>query len=295
MEDVIVAIGGAAEDVYSYRINLHGRRGIVSAVQNATATVKPYHAAAVYDNTMFITGVGETINEIWKYNFASGWNKCASLVEGRSHHCAVFLGETLYICGGSNGEIVMDSIESYKVLTEKSTMVGQLRYGCEAASCIAYKDSIFVFGGLNKDKQDLDCVQEYSPIERICTLLSTPMPRPETFMRAVLWESHAILQNSSNCFIFDVEEKTWQERNQFKADVALFQIVLVNERIFVIGGEIKENDEHGTSGYNWKPVDDIKYTRASSILNNEAAKWNTGHHLPRAIGVFASAKLSSVK
>ena len=299
MEDCIVAIGASDGDVYSNQINLHllGQRGIIFSFQNAPVSVDPYHAIAVYENTMFIIGLGEADNEIWKFDLTSGWNKCGSLVDGKQYHCAAFLEETLYICGGEKRDVVMDSIEAYNVLTEQSTVVGQLKFGSKTAACVAYKGSIYVFGGEDKDKKALDCVQVYSPVDKICTLLSTSMPHSETFLRSMLWGSYAILLNNSSCFIFDIEKKTFHERNQFKTDVTYFQPVLINEQIFVIGGKVKDelSQEADRSKCKYRCIDDIKYTRASSMLNNETAKWKTLHHLPKAIAVYASAKLTLVK
>src|SRR6218665_3817504 len=99
----------------------------VSLLEDVPTTVTYFPAVAVYNNTMFITGIGKNLNEIWKYNFASGWRRCGSLVQGRHCHCAEFIDETLYICGGSKSTgRVMDNIEAYNAKTEKSIAVGQL-------------------------------------------------------------------------------------------------------------------------------------------------------------------------
>src|SRR5688572_29080918 len=68
--------------------------------------------AAVYCNTMYVTGIGENNDEIWKYKEISGWMKCSSLVQGRSRHSAAFINEVLYICGGfvDSNNNVLDSV-----------------------------------------------------------------------------------------------------------------------------------------------------------------------------------------
>lgn len=186
MEDFAVLIGS----VYSYKINLHRQSDIVAPIENVPTILKSIPAAAVYNNTTFITGIGKDIKEIWKYSFAYGWNRCGSLIQGREFHCAEFVGESLYVCGGSKRDgkkdIVMDTIDVYNALTEKSTMVGQLRIGSKCAACIGYQGSVYVFGRIAKDFKLLDCVQVFSPVERTCSLLLTSMPRPCAGLQAVL-------------------------------------------------------------------------------------------------------------
>src|SRR6218665_2751611 len=224
----------------SQKIHLHFKSGNVSPLEDVPTTVSYFHAAAVYNNTMFITGIGENLNEIWKYNFSSGWRRCGSLVEGRYFHCAEFIDETLYICGGSKPknsfDSVMNYVEAYNAVTEKSIAVGQLKIGCDCSDCVAYKGSIYVFGGVDNARKRLNCVQVFNPVEETCTLLSTPIPRPITHMRALSWNDYAILLRRDTCFVLDFENNTWQEKELFKADseAGRFGAVLENERIFII-------------------------------------------------------------
>ena len=105
--------------VSSQKIHLHCRSDNVSPIEEVPTTMTYLPAAAVYNNTMFITGIGENINEIWKYNFSSGWRRCGSLVQGRLCHCTEFIDETLYICGGNDKTYnsVINHIEAYNAVT----------------------------------------------------------------------------------------------------------------------------------------------------------------------------------
>lgn len=288
-------IGRAAGNVYSYKINLHRRSEIVPLVENVPTTVKSCPAASVYNNTMFITGIGETINEIWKYNFTSGWNKCGCLVQGRECHCAEFIAEKLYICGGSKGDIVTDSIEAYNALTEESVTVGQLRLGSQRAACVAYKGSIYVYGGYDKNWQPLDTVQVFNPVDNTCTLLAISMPRPCAGLRAVLWNTCAVLQTNETCFICDFESKTFEEGKQFKTDAYpyLFGLVLNNERVFIIDGSPLKTDGRVESRPESKS--DVKYIRAASVFSTKASQWKAFGQLPKSLSVIATAKLSSAE
>jgi len=286
----------AVEFMDSCKIKLHGQSEAASPFQALPVKIGSFVAAAVYNNEVFITGVGEECDEIWRYSFASGWRKCGSLLQSRHFHCAEFMDETMYIIGGCTPaeEIVLDSVEAYNVLTEKTTIVGQLKFGSKDSASVAYKDSIYIFGGTDKDEKGLDCVQVFNPVGNTCTLLSTSMPRAAELVRAVLWKTFAILLFNAGCFVFNFEENTWQEREQFtpyeEINIGLYGMVLENERIFIICGVFKETDAGGEEQINC--MDEVKYIRASNVVNNEATKWQTYGKLPKQTAVIASAKLS---
>jgi len=277
----------------SHKINLHSNSDKVSPMQHGPTTGKSFPDVAFYNNAMFITGVGNVLDEIWRYNFTSGWKQCGSLVHGRRFHCSEFVGDTLYICGGSSGKIpgAMNHVEAYNAVTEKSIALGQLITGSDWASCVAYKGSIYVFGGFDKGCRPLNCVQVFDPVEKTCTLLSTPLPRPVAHMRALSWNAYAILLDSNTCFVFDFDSGTWEERKEFKADAetANFGMVHDNGRIFIIDGS-------PTSGSTSRcqSRDHIKYIKASSICNDATPTWRPYGRLPKSFDIVAVFMMSLV-
>src|SRR6218665_356676 len=282
--------------VSSQKIHLHCRSDNVSPLEDVPTTVRFFPAAAVYNNTMFITGIGENLNEIWKFNFSSGWRRCGSLVQGRHCHCTEFIDETVYICGGNNKIFnrVVNDIEAYNAATEKSIGVSKLIIGSFSSDCVAYKGSLYVFGGLAKGRKLLDCVQVFNPVEKTCTLLSTPIPRPISYIRAMSWNDYAILLGEDTCFVLDFENKNWQEREQFKTDAEAwrFGAVLENERIFIISG--CSIHVGGEALKRWQNKG-IRYITASSILNNEAPKWRPYGQLTQPFHVYALPKMPLIK
>src|SRR6218665_955793 len=299
---VMIAKAGSNETT-SRKINLHCKSDNVSMIEHLPTTLRSYPASAVYNNTMFLTGMGEKLNEIWKFNFSTGWRRCGSLVQGRHCHCAEFIDETSYTCGGSKPKQsfggVINSVEAYNAVTEKTIEVGHLGIGCLLADCVAYKGSIYVFGGMDNDQSRLNCVQVFNPVEKTSTLLSTPIPCPIAHMRALLWNDYAILLGRDTSFILDFENQTWQERKQFKTDTQAdyFGAVIENERIFIIDGLpftflprlIRVSKLLLVQG------DDIKYIRASSILNNETPKWRTCGQLTLPFDICAIPKIPLFK
>ena len=192
------------------KINLH-RPNEISAQQQNIPTMIGKAVAAVYCNTMYVTGIGWKAAEIWKYNQAFGWMKCASLVQARRRHSAAFVDEVLYICGGFVGsnESVLDSVDAYNAVTDKCARVGKLVHCVQnSGNCVPFKGSLYIFGGSDYVGKAFNHVQVYNTKENTCSVLSRPMPRSYNFMRAALWETSVILLGRETCFIFNFETET---------------------------------------------------------------------------------------
>src|SRR6218665_1405549 len=163
--------------------------------------------AAVFYNTIYVTGIGDNNDDIWKYKKSVGWKKCASLVQGRIGHSAAFIDEVLYVCGGfvDSTKLVLDSVEAFNAVTNECAAVGKLVHAVKTAgNCVPYKSSLYIFGGADEDYNTLNHVQVYNTKDNTCSVLSRPMPRPYNLIRVVLWETSAILLGDKTCFIFNI-------------------------------------------------------------------------------------------
>src|SRR6218665_1258309 len=243
---VVVALDDAktiTED--TVKLNLH-QPNEISIQEEIPTTMQREAVAAVYNNTMYVAGIGHNADEIWKYNITSGWMECASLVQGRRRHSAAFIDEVLYICEGfvDSNKLVLDSVEAYNAISNTCTAVGKLTNAVESTgNCVPYRSTLYIFGGSDKDNRNVSNVQVYNTKENACSLISKPMPISCLLMRAVTWETSIILLGRSTCSIFNTETETWEEREQFKTDVNHFGLVLENGRLFVIGGGSQEKNK----------------------------------------------------
>ena len=274
-------------------INLH-RPNEISTRGQLPAAMRSDTVAAHYYNTMYLSGLGDNCDEIWKYHIISGWVKCASLVQGRHRHSAAFIGEVLYICGGSSNylEHVLDSVEAYNEVTDTCNKVGKLVHCVkDSGNCAPFRNSIYIFGGKDIHDKDVSHVQVYDTKQNTCTLLTKPMPRPYFALRAVCWETSVILVGQHTCFVFDFETETWREREQFKTGVRHFGLVLEmeNERVFVIGGVDSDTDKAETKP--WKLRDDIRYVPLRNILDDKPIEWSIHGKLPQPVLVHTCGEM----
>lgn len=251
-----------------------------------TPRMQPEAAAAVKeDDSFYVVGVGEQQDEIWKYDFGSGWTKSRRLIQSRARHCVNFVGSTLYICGGSVDQSVLCSVEGYDTLTNTCTRVGDLVVGVECATCIDYKGSIYVFGGAEGNGDSTSAVQVYNVVNNSCVLLKRSMPRAQSLMRAAVWKSFAILIGPVDSYLYDFETETWHERNQFQTGLIHFGLILKDDRVFVIGGGVDEQDASGD--VIWKCTSEVRSIPLRSFIKNVPPDWKVQALLPRSIFVDA--------
>ena len=272
------------------------RKELITSTQAIPCDMKRQAAACIglSGNQMFVTGVGKTTNETWKWETAFGWLRCADMIEGRRRHCATFVNNTsMYVLGGfdDKGNVALDSIEQYSTVTNKWTKVGQLMHATYSAACVVYKTSIYVFGGDGQNNVSLDSVQVFDTSTKLCTELTQRLPQPELLLRAVMWDKSVILINHRTCLIFDLEQQTFQKRNQFAAGVIHFGLVLENQRIFIIGGGNSQRDSAGKK--TWTCSDEVKSVAVMDIINNQTTP-NWIHHatLPAPALVHAYASMT---
>ena len=131
---------------------------------------------------------------------------------------------------------MLSSVEAYNTQTDKWSAAGQLTHAVRHAACVSYNNSIYVFGGVDANDEDVAHVQAYDAAQHKCTLLQNAMPRAYAQMRAVVWETYAILLGRETCFIYNFETETWQERASFKTAVDFFGLVVDNQTLYIAGG-----------------------------------------------------------
>jgi len=252
-------------------------------------------AACVSGKELYITENGTDKNETWKWELVTGWTKCADLSEGRRRHCATFVNNTsMYVLGGyvDKAELTLDSIEQYNTVTNTWKKVGQLMHATRNTACSVYKTSIYVFGGVGvgQNDVDLDRVQVFDTATKLCTELTRRLPQPEGLLRAVMWDKSVLLINHRTCRIFDLEQQTFQQRDQFAAGNIHFGLVVENQRLFIIGGG---NDQDSAGKMTWTCSDEVKSVAVMDIINNQTpANWLHHATLPKPAVVHAFASMT---
>jgi len=266
----------------SYRISLHHLDKVTTLTTIPTKMKGSNSAACVLNNNVYITGAGgDKFSEAWTWNVMSVWIKCADMLAGRRYHCAAVVDTMLYVLGGWKGSsnTTLSSVEGYNTLTNKWSTAGHLVHGVWAAACVTYKNSIYVFGGLDKDDKIVSHVQIYNPAQESCTLVDQSMPSAYSHMRTVLWETSVILLGGYTCYIYNFETQTWQEREQFKTGVYWFISALDNSTVYIAGGITHNTDKDNKA--TWTCTDEMKSVSVLDIIEDKPAVWKHHAKLPK--------------
>ena len=233
--------------------------------------------------TLYAVGIGRTHDELWKWNEVSDWTRYADMTSSRKDHCVAVVDSTLYALGGwgdADGTM-LSSVEAYNTQTNKWSAAGQLTHAVSIAACVSYNNSIYVFGGWDANDVPVAHVQVYDAAQHKCTLLHNAMPRAYARMRAVVWETYAILLGCETCFIYNFETETWQERASIKTDVQYFGLVVDNQTLYIAGG-------------GWPLTAEVRSVSVRDVIQDKrGARWT--HHAtlpqPAQVHVFSPVPL----
>ena len=156
-----------------YHISLE-RPDSVGTIDSTPAWVGHGAAACVMGNTLYAVGIRQAHNELWKWNAASDWTRCADMTSSRCYHCVAVVDSMLYALGGEVGDdnTTLSSVEAYNTQTSKWSAAGELTHAVDRAAWVSYNNSIYVFGGADAKNQAVADVQVYDSAQHKCTLLS---------------------------------------------------------------------------------------------------------------------------
>ena len=192
----------------------------VATIASVPTTMQREVTVCSNGSSAFVSGIGSGCGETWRWDSVGGWARCSDMIEGRRRHCAQFVNNTsMYALGGyvDATKKTIASVEQFNVLKNKWTTLGRLTHCVRHAGSAAYKTSIFLFGGVgrdestNKDKY-LDLIQEYDTTTEQCTVLTQCLPLPTYLLRTVSWDTVVVMVNNVTCLIFDLNQKTVQQR-----------------------------------------------------------------------------------
>jgi len=273
------------------RINLQHPDDVTTLTEIPTVL---HHASDVclIRDTLYVTGIGiEPCKQVWKWNLSSGWTRCADMLQGQMQHCAAVFDSTLYVLGGMNlidGEI--SGVEKYDTEMNEWSRNVDLCQAVGLATCVTYKNSIYVFGGRNSEGEVLS-LQMYNPRQNSCIVMFRKIPQNYRIRKEpLMWETSVILIGAETCFIYNFESQEWHERRQFGAGILFFAATLDNGIVYVAGGGVYK--PHGTD---WGVhTDEVKCVPVSDIIEDKPAVWKHHAKLPKPARILAYTSLQAV-
>lgn len=182
----------------------------------------------------------------WYYPSNNSWVTISRMPTPRQFFGSAMLDGMLYIVGGI-ADAPLNVTEAYDIEEDRWEKVAELSSPRNGIALVAVDEYLFSIGGANTEL--VDTVEIYNPYYNFWSLRS-PMPSPRGGMACVVIEHRVFVLGgtvpdpssptgfsvTSSVLMYDTKADKWTERAPMKTARSAHSAVVINERIFVIGG-----------------------------------------------------------
>ena len=170
---------------------------------------------------------------------AGSWHTAPPLPDARAAHAVVTAGSSIYVLGGSNGQLTVDRFDG-----KRWTVATQLPQGALNAPAAATLDGkIYVTGGFEAQTNlPSDRVEIYDPQANTWSD-GPPLPAPRGGHAAVVLDGKIHLLGGGNSqstiadhTMFDPATQTWSEAAPLPRSEGSVAAVVFHGRLYAIGG-----------------------------------------------------------
>ena len=190
-------------------------------VIEANTSIRQHCSVVALNEELYVTGGDQYWNSVDKYSpILAEWREVSSMKIGRGAHCAVILGNLIYVLGGMDSSICHSSIECFNPLTnrwsEGPSMNVARQFACAAVSC----GKIFVAGGYSNrafTATEASC-EMFDPVQDQWSLVSSLIV-PRAACAMVSFDNHLYLfggehgtdvkYDSVDCY--NVKNNKWEQ------------------------------------------------------------------------------------
>ncbi|XP_076802843.1 kelch-like protein 6 [Clavelina lepadiformis] len=250
-------------------------RGLVNAGSDnqVSKTKWAEFACTAWKDNIVISGGKESKKEAWMFiTSLRQWVQLASLNTARwRHRMTVCCGE-LYVVGGFDGLLRVESLEKYSERENVWVEKRHMREGVSSAAVCACSEMIYVIGGGPSVKVSTEKVQVYDP-SLDSWRVSTPLPEPAKCINAVSLRGiiYVVGGTLRNVLSFNTANEMWSTiGDPLLTERASCGVTLCNDRIFIVGGR----DENG------KALSNVSYLDPETKLIRSECNMSIGisHH-----------------
>jgi N-acetylneuraminic acid mutarotase len=212
--------------------------GIVYIAGGSTAGPVPTASILSYDTS---TGMGSA--------------NVGTLVTARMRASAAIVNNKMYVIGGSNNSTtVYDTIEEFDLVTHVSTIKATMPVPLHYAAVVESQGKIYIIGGLGSNGLPLNNTWLYDPATNLFTPKSA-VPVPVASRTAVAADGKIYLLGGITNYnamawtsvvqVYDPQNDSWQSMGNFTTSRYAQAAGVINNTLFVIGGN---NDMGPISG-----------------------------------------------
>ena len=163
-----------------------------------------------FNENLYVIGGEKYPHTVARYSpIRNKWKKLASMEAGRAGHCAVSLGDLIYVITGFRDQVCLQSAESYNPLTNQWVKIPDLAKARRFASAVATCGKILVLGGFcdMADTNDVEFSCEvFDPCVNQWSLVASPaVPRAASAIASVDETVYVFGGENEERFLDDVE------------------------------------------------------------------------------------------
>ncbi|CAF1122481.1 unnamed protein product [Adineta steineri] len=200
---------------------------------------------------------GRPSSEVWKYDQkVDTWYQLSDMLTPRSELGLALIDGYIYACGGSNGDVRLNSIERYSIADNKWTLIASMQVGMTSPACCALNGYLYITGGAVLEEGDaVDLVMKFDPRTFEWSTDVAPMRIARSgsvsvVLRRKIYVCGGLQSNTENTNLAEVYDPTtnqWQfiapmREHRYRPGAAI-----VNEKIFVCGGQDEQPGKYHES------------------------------------------------
>ena len=163
-----------------------------------------------FNENLYVIGGEKYPHTVLRYSpIRNKWKKLASMETGRAGHCAIPLGDLIYIIAGFHDEVCLQSAECYNPLTNQWAKIPDLAKARRFASAVATCGKILVVGGFcdMADTNDVEFTCEvFDPCVNQWSMVASPaVPRAACAIASVDETVYVFGGDSQETCLDDIE------------------------------------------------------------------------------------------
>ncbi|CAF1499619.1 unnamed protein product [Rotaria magnacalcarata] len=200
---------------------------------------------------------GRPSSEVWKYEQKlDTWIQLSDMLTPRSELGLALIDGYIYACGGTNGEVRLNTIERYSIADNKWTLVASMQIGMTSPACCSLNGYLYITGGAVLEEGDaVDLVMRFDPRKVEWSADVAPMRIARSGSTAVvlrrkIYVCGGLQSNTENTNLAEVYDPTtnqWQfiapmREHRYRPGAAV-----VNEKIYVCGGQDEQPGKYHES------------------------------------------------
>ncbi|KAI8771838.1 kelch-like protein 24 [Biomphalaria glabrata] len=224
-------------------------------------------AACAVGDEIYVSG-GLRSCEFWKYDPTfDSWLRGANMLVARRRHAMAAVDHTIFVLGGFDEEVVLESIEKWDRKSNKWEEAGRLSQAVENMGFVAFGKNIYLFGGKNIEEFVTNTVQCFDTTTLTCSILQKSLPAHDMCLSACVLDGSIYVVGLEGFFKYTPAEDEWELLQDMNLPRDFVSLAVLDQQLYAFGGRRRG-------------AKDNLYSDAIEKYNPELNTWESAGTLP---------------